>query len=427
MTALWAALLALVQSGDGDWPRFRGPSGDGVAPAESDPPVEWSESRNVAWKTALPGRGRSSPILQGDRLFVTFARERNVRRTRIGPDDMQVADHVALGIAAVDARSGGILWETPLREVERPDPVHWLNSWATPTPVVGAGRLFCDFGGWGTWCLDPATGKVLWEKRIPLDHQVGPGSSLAFEEGLLVLVRDGREAQFVLALDGTTGETVWKTDRPPIRTNHPNTRKSFSTPIRIEADGRRQLVAVGPHWIASYDPRTGRELWRLRHGEGFSIGSVPVLGHGLVYFSTGCMRPSLLAVRADGEGELPPSAVAWRADKGVPVMSSPILAGDLLYWTSDEGILTAANARTGEVRFQARLGEGHLASPILAAGRLYFFGREGKTTVLRPGADFEKLAENRIGGTVIASPAVSGKALFLRTDTHLYRLENRAP
>jgi hypothetical protein len=139
------------------------------------------------------------------------------------------------------------------------------------------------------------------------------------------------------------------------------------------------------------------------------------------------MRPHLLAVRADGEGELAPSAVAWRAEKGVPVMSSPILAGDLLYWTSDEGILTAADAQTGEVRFQARLGEGHLASPILAAGRLYFFGREGKATVIRPGAVFEKLAENRVEGVVIASPAVSGQALFLRTDTHLYRIERRGP
>jgi outer membrane protein assembly factor BamB len=426
MAAFWAAILALAQAG-GDWPRFRGPGGDGVAPAEADPPAEWGEGRNVAWKTALPGRGRSSPVLHGGRLFATFARERGVRRTRIGPDDMQVADHVALGAAAVDASSGRIVWETLLREVDRPDPVHWLNSWATPTPAVAPGRLFCDFGGWGTWCLDPETGKVLWEKRIPLDHQVGPGSSPVFEEGLLVLVRDGRDAQFVIALDGATGETVWKTDRPPIRTGHPNTRKSFSTPIRIEAAGRRQLVAVGPHWIASYDPRTGKEIWRLRHGDGFSIGSVPVFGSGRVYFSTGCMRPSLLAVRAEGEGELPPSAVAWRAEKGAPVMSSPILAGDLLYWTSDEGILTAADARTGEIRIQARLGEAHLASPILAAGRLYFFGRDGRTTVIRPGPTFEKLAENRIEGTVIASPAVSGKALFLRTDTHLYRLERREP
>lgn len=419
-------VLALAQAG-GDWPRFRGPSGDGVAPVEADPPVEWGEGKNIAWKIALPGRGRSSPVLQAGRIFVTFARERGVRRTRIGPDDMQVAEHVALGAAGVDADSGKILWETPLREVEGPDPVHWLNSWATPTPVVTPGRLFCDFGGWGTWGLDPATGKVLWERRIPLDHQVGPGSSLAFEEGLLVLVRDGRDAQFVMALDPATGETVWKTDRPPVRTGHPNTRKSFSTPIRIETGGRRRLVAIGPHWAAAYDPRTGREVWRLRHGDGFSIGSVPVFGHGKVYFSTGCMRPHLLAVRADGEGELAPSAVAWRAEKGVPVMSSPILAGDLLYWTSDEGILTAADAQTGEVRFQARLGEGHLASPILAAGRLYFFGREGKATVIRPGAVFEKLAENRVEGVVIASPAVSGRALFLRTDTHLYRIERRGP
>jgi outer membrane protein assembly factor BamB len=424
MTLTLLALLAFAQAG-AEWPTFRGPSGDGVAPAGVEPPVEWGESRNLAWKTALPGRGRSSPVILGDRIFITFARETNVQRKKIGPDDMQTADHVSQGAACLDRATGRILWEVTLTEVDKPDPVHFLNSWATPTPAIVPGRLFCDFGGWGTWCLDPETGKILWEKKIPLDHQVGPGSSLTLHGTFLILVRDGRDTQYVLALDQATGGQVWKTDRPPVQTNHPNSRKSFSTALEIESGGKKQLVAVGPHWVASYDPGTGRELWRLRHGDGYSIGSVPVFGDGLLFVGTGCARPNMLAMRVDGSGEQPASGLAWRSTKGIPMMSSPVLLGKEVYWNSDDGTASCVDALTGALRWQARLGEGTLASPLVAAGRVYFFGKEGRTTVIRPGETFEKLAENKLDGTVIATPAAAGKSLFVRTDTHLYRLENR--
>lgn len=416
------ALIALVQGSDG-WTGFRGPTGDGVAPAHADPPVEWSDAKNVAWKTALPGRGRSSPVVLGGRLYLTTAVEKGLKRARIGPDDMQTAEQVALGALCVDRATGKILWEVTLRVVDRPDPVHWLNSWATPTPVVQADRLYGDFGTFGTWCLETGSGRTVWEKRLPLDHQVGPGSSPAIHEGLLFLVRDGRDAQYVAALDAKTGETAWKTDRPALQTSSPNLKKSFSSPVVIRAGGRAQLVAVGPHWAVSYEPATGKEIWRLRHGEGFSIGTVPVSGGGTVYLGTGCHKANLLAVRADGAGDVTATHVAWRVSKGVPAISSPLLADGRLYWNSDDGIATCADAATGEVRWQERLGEQHLASPILAGGRIYFFGREGKTTVVKAGGTFEKLAENRIEGIVSATPAVDGKALLVRTDTHLYRLE----
>lgn len=416
--------LALLQATP-EWPTFRGPTGDGAAPAGAEPPVEWSESRNIAWKIPLPGRGRSSPVIFGDRIFVTFAREKNVQRKKIGPDDMQTADAVSLGAACVDRATGRLVWEVTLREVDHPDPVHFLNSWATPTPAIVPGRLFCDFGGWGTWCLDPAQGTALWEKKIPLDHQVGPGSSLALLGKLLVLVRDGRDSQVVLALDQSTGEQVWRTDRPPVKTPHPNMKKSFSTALPIESGGRRQLVAVGPHWVASYDPETGREIWRLRHGDGYSIGSVPVFGNDLLFVGTGCSRPSIIAMRVDGTGERPSTGLAWSTQKSVPMISSPVLLGAEVFWNSDDGFLSCAEAATGAVRWKSRLGEGTLASPIVAAGRVYFFGREGKTVVVKPGPTFEPLAENKLEGTVIATPAVAGKSLFIRTDTHLYRIGNR--
>lgn len=419
------AIAIFLAAQQGDWPTFRGPQGDGVAPADADPPVEWSESKNVAWKTGLPGRGRSSPVLLGPRLFATFAKETGIQRKRIGGDDMQTAEHVVLGAVCVDRATGRILWERTLKEVPNPDPVHVLNSWATPTPAVVPGRLFVDFGGWGTWCLDLETGKTLWEKVIPLDHQVGPGSSLTLHGKLLIFVRDGRDSQYVLALDQATGEQVWRTDRPPVKIGHPNMKKSFSTAIEIQSGGKKQLVAVGPHWVVSYDPDTGAELWRLRHGEGFSIGTVPVFGNGLLYAGTGCFKPNMLAMRVDVAGEQPPTALAWRSQKSVPVMSSPLLVGKDLYWNSDDGVALCAEAATGTMRWQSRIGEGSLASPISAAGRIYFFGKDGKTSVVKPGPAFDRIAENKLEGTVIATPAVGGKELYIRTDTHLYRLENR--
>lgn len=407
-----------------DWPQFRGPRGDNVAP-DAHPPLRWSETNHLAWKVTLPGRGRSSPVLLGDRIWLTTALERGVRRTRIGPDDMQTAEHVTLKALCLDRADGRVLWDVTLFDVPNPDPVHWLNSWATPTPVVEPGRLYCDFGTFGTACLDAETGKVLWKRRVPLDHQVGPGSSPALFQNRLILVRDGRDAQFVTALDKATGETLWKTPRPPIQTGSPNLKKSFCSPLFFEHNNRTQMVVPGAHWVVSYDPTSGREIWRARHGEGFSIGASAVFGHGLVFFSTGCFKAQLQAVRADGQGDVSATHIVWKSLRQVPVMPSPLLAGDELYWVSDDGMVSCADARSGTLHWQERLGGAHLASPLLADGRLYFFSQTGKTTVLKAGRTFERLAENSLEGTVVATPAIVGRSLFLRTDTHLYRIEER--
>jgi hypothetical protein len=423
--ALLAALLAAGQGWAGeDWPQFRGPRGDGTA-AVADLPLTWSETNNIAWKTPLPGLGRSSPVVLGERVWVTTAVGRGERRTRIGPDDMKVADHVTLEAISLGLGDGKILWEVPLFEVDQPGPVHWFNSWATPTPVVEPGRLYCDFGTYGTAAVDARAGKLLWQRRLPLDHQVGPGSSPALWQNLLLLVRDGRDAQYVTALNKQTGETVWKTDRPPIQTPTTDLRKAFSSPLLVSQDGRTQMISPCAHWIVSYDPATGRELWRVRHGQGFSFGSCAVYGHGMAFFSTGCFKAQLWAVRADGQGDVTATHVAWKCLRQIPVMSSPVLGGDDLYWVSDDGIACCAEARSGEVRWQQRLGGAHVASPVLAAGRVYFFGREGKTTVVKAGAQFREIAENSLEGPVVATPAVLEGTMLLRTDSHLYRIGAR--
>ena len=411
-----------VSTRPSDWPQFRGPTGDGVAPG-ADPPLVWSETTNVAWKISPPGRGRSSPILLGDRIWLTTALEQGVVRTRIGPDDMQVAEHVSLRVLCVDRATGTNLWETTLYDIPRPDPVHWLNSWATPTPVAEPGRVYCDFGTYGTACLEAATGKVLWRQQLRLNHQVGPASSPVLWRDRLFLVRDGRDAQYVGALDKNTGQTLWKTDRPPIAVHSADLKKSFCTPLIVETPSQVQVVAPGAHWAVAYDALNGKEIWRVRHGDGFSIGTSPVSGHGLVYFSTGCFKPEMLAVRTDGHDDVTGTHVAWKSLRQVPVMSSPVLAGEQIYWVSDSGMATCADAQTGQACWQERLGGPCLASPLLAQGRIYFFRQDGTTIVLKAGRQFERLAENPLPGTLIATPAVAGRALYLRTDTHLFCIQ----
>ena len=418
LTTLLVNNVALAAS---DWPQFRGPFGNSECPARHVP-LTWSETNNVFWKVAVPGRGRSSPVVLGNRIWMTLAVEKGVVRKNITGDDMQTAEHISNEAVCLNRADGKVIWRTPLFDWNNPDPVHWLNSWATPTPVVERDRLYCDFGTFGTACLNAKSGKVVWKTRLPLDHQVGPGSSPVLYKDLLLLVRDGRDAQYVAALDKRTGKQVWRTERPPINTSSPNLKKCFVTPLLVNAAGRTQLISPCAHWVVSYDPATGEELWRARHGNGFSIGSCPVFADGKAFFSTGCMKPELCVFRADGTGDVTTTHAVWKSTKQVPVMSSPVRLGDELYWTSDDGMANCADVRTGEIHWQERLGGKHYASPLLAEGRIYFFGNDGKTTVIKAGKQFEKLAENQIEGSVTATPAILDRTIFLRTDTHLYRI-----
>lgn len=422
LSALFVAVLAIGVSGaEKNWPQFRGPQGNGYTAAKRVP-VSWSETNNIAWKVSLPGRGRSSPVVLGDRIWLTLAIEQGTERKRIEGDDMQSAEHISLEVVCLDARKGDILWHTKLFDVDKPAPVHWFNSWATPTPVVESGRVYCDFGTFGTACLNSKSGKVVWKTQLPVDHQVGPGSSPLLYKKLLVLVRDGRDAQYVAALDKKTGKQVWRTERPPIEASSGNLKKSFVTPLLVKAAGHTQMISPGAHWVVSYDPATGKEFWRARHGNGFSIGSCPVFNEGITYFSTGCMKPQMCAFRVDGEGDVTTSHATWKTMRQVPVMSSPVMVGDEIFWTSDDGMANCADTKNGDAFWQERLNQQHLASPLLAEGRVYFFGKEGKTTVVKAGKTIEKLSENLLEGTVIATPAIVDGTIYLRTDTHLYRI-----
>jgi outer membrane protein assembly factor BamB len=406
-----------------DWPQFRGPTGDGIS-AATNLPFTWSPTQNVAWKASVPGRGRSSPVLLGDLIWLTTALETNVRTFAEGPDRMQQAERVVIGVVCLERATGKQLYHTELFPLDKPAPVNFLNSYATPTPVVQPGRLYCDFGTFGTACLDSASGQVLWKRQFPLDHHHGPGSSPVVYRNLLILVRDGRDQQYVIALNKQTGETVWKADRPPLRTPIREFRKSFSTPLVFEADGRVQMVVPGAQWLVAYEPQTGQEIWRVDDGKGETVAPRPVYGRGMVYLSTGILgsRPQLWAVRVDGQGDVTKTHVAWKLTTQLGFMPSPLLLGTELYLLNDDGFVSCVEALSGDTLGKFRAGGSYAASPVYAEGRIYCFSREGKTVVLQANKDMTLLAENQLDGPVFASPALAGSAIYLRTDSHLYCL-----
>lgn len=426
-----SSLLALtVVAAADDWPQFRGPGGQGHSRAVGLP-LGWSETENVTWKVPVTGRGWSSPVVLADQIWMTTAVEqaaseeeaqRRLEGNRIA-SVLEVDRSVTLMAVCVDRQSGRLRRKIRLFHVQRPDPIQALNSYASPTAVLEPGRLYCDFGTNGTACVDTATGKIVWSRRLPLDHQVGPGSSPFLYRDLLILVRDGCDQQYITALDKRTGRTVWKTDRPPIDATYLPYRKAFSTPLVVQSGGRRQMIVPGAQWVVSYDPDSGEPIWRANHLSGFSTASRPVFGHGMVYVCNGFNSQELWAIRVDGHGDVTETHVAWTAKSQIPKRSSPLLVGDELYTVSDTGVATCFDARTGETHFKQRVSGNYSASPVYVDGRIYFFSQEGKTSVLRPGRQFDRLAESHVDGRIMASPAIVDRALLLRSDTHLYRIE----
>lgn len=391
------------------WPDYRGPTWNGHADG-ANVPLEWSEKENVRWKTAVRGAGWSTPVVWGQQIWLTSA----------------IEDGQKLYAIAVDLESGEVEHEMLVFEVEEPEHKNKLNSYASPSPVIEAGRVYVHFGTYGTACLDTATAEIIWRRRdIKCDHMEGPGSSPVLYEDLLIFNVDGSDVQFVIALDKKTGETRWKTGRSVgLERFPPNERKAFSTPILVEVDGAQQLVSSGSEGVAAYDPATGKELWVVRHS-GFSMSARPLTDGRFVYINTGFHGSSgtrILAVRTSGEGDMTGTNIAWSYRRGVPTMGSALLADGRIYMVSDGGVASCLLAESGKRLWRQRIGGQYSASPVLAGGRIYFFDREGRSVVLAAAESYRKLAENRLDGGFMASPAVAGDDLVLRTKSHLYRI-----
>lgn len=411
-------LLALLTcsaaslSGAESWWQFRGPRGDGHT-AAADLPIEWGESKNVVWKTEIHDRGWSSPVIWGDQIWLTTA----------------TSDGHRLFAVCVDKNTGEIVHDLHLFDVEEPQRITDENTYATPTPVVEAGRVFVHFGTYGTACLDTATGRQLWARRgLNCDHEdgAGPASSPTLIDGKFVVHVDGRDVQYIIALDPATGETVWKTPRSIDFTDIPvHHRKAFCMPVVIPRGEDKQIVSPGGRAVYSYD-LSGNELWRVRH-RGFSVAPRPVFGHSLVFTIVDCDRPELWAIRTDGSGDVSDTHVAWKYIKSMPPRCSPLLVEDLLFLVNRDGIATCLEAKTGELVWRERLRSKYSASPIFDGKRIYLFNEDATTTLIRPGRELEVVATNALDDQrLLASPAIDGNALIIRTDKYLYRVENGA-
>jgi outer membrane protein assembly factor BamB len=397
-----------------DWPQFRGPTGQGVS-AATGVPLRWGHDKNVAWKVPVPGRGWSSPVLAGGKVYLTT-----------GVSERGGA--VSLRALCLDAGEGNVLWNAEVlrHEAAAAKGMHQKNSPASATPVVTKGRLYVHFGHLGTAALD-LTGRVLWRQtalKYPPVHGNGGSPLLVDEAGreLLVFSCDGAKDPFLAALDAAAGDVRWKTPR-----NSPaKSQFSFSTPLAIEVHGKTQVVCPTSGLVAAYDPSDGRELWRVRYGEGYSVVPRPAYSKEtrLLYVSSGFDSAVLYAIKPQGAaGDATASNVAWTIRKGAPNTPSPLVAGEELYMVADGGVATCADARTGQVRWTHRLGgAGFSASPVFAEGRVYFQNEAGVGFVVKAGKQFELLAENDLGERSLASYAVADDALFIRTEKHLWKI-----
>ncbi len=416
LVAMALLMTTALAQADPGWPQFRGPEGTGHSGAKGLP-LKWSEGQNVVWKTPIHGRGWSSPVILGNQIWLTTAT----------PDGKQ------LFAICVDRQTGRIIRDLKLFDVAQPQYSHPFNTHASPTPVIERGRVYITFGAAGTAAIDTTTFRVLWERRdIECNHFRGAGSSPIIFRNLLIMHFDGSDHQFVIALNKDTGKTVWMTKRSidfqDLDQNgkpaaEGDMRKAFSTPHVAVLNGRLELISLGAKAAYGYNPLTGQELWRVEERGQHSSSTRPVIGHGMIFYPTGFSAGQLFAVRTGGNGLITNTHVAWKVKRGVSNKPSILLIDDLIYMIGDAGIASCIEAKTGTGVWQQRIPGEYSASPVYADGRIWFFSEDGKTTVVRPGRTFELLAENQLNDGFLASPAIAGKAFFLRSRTHLYRIE----
>jgi outer membrane protein assembly factor BamB len=421
-----AVIVIAFAAGAENWPQWRGPGSNGVS-KETGLPVEWSAEKNVAWKTALPGRGLSSPVVWGGKVFVTAAVEGAViagakppvhkieGEVFRHPDSTGADKSYQLLLLCLDAATGKLLWQRTAYEGGVSDERHKKNSYATPTPVVDGKRVFVSFESQGIYAFD-FDGKQLWKAALGpiLTVGMGPGSSPLLVGDKLILLFDQEEGagSFIAALDAATGKQVWRTQR-----DQP---ANWTTPHLVDAAGKPTVVVTGMKAVIAYDPAGGRELWRTKGMEGNAVPS-SVSGLGMVFPSTGYPAKHVYALRLDDAGE----RLVWQYDKGTAYVPSPILLGDYLYVMTDRGLLTCLEARTGKVVYEGKRvpkPATFSASPVAFEGKLLLTSEEGETFVIRAGPEHEVLHANPLGEPVYASPAVSGGKIFLRGDHHLFAI-----
>jgi outer membrane protein assembly factor BamB len=414
-----------------NWPQWRGPTGNGVAIA-SDAPVKWSETENIRWKTNITGRGHATPIIWGEKVFTLSAAETDRKGDAPGGDGGAFAGRVKSTdrihqylVSCLDRRTGKVIWQHTARQ-EMPHEGHFRirGSFASASPVTDGEHLYVFFGSAGLYCYD-FDGNLVWETDLGKFHMrrsFGEGASPGLHGNTLFINGDQERDSYLYAIDKRNGKTLWKVPR-----EEPS---SWATPVIVEHDGDPQVILPATNRIRAYSADQGKLIWACNWSSG-NVISTPVVGHGLVFLSTGHKKYSLKAVRLSETGDISNTdAVVWSLDAHTPYVPSPMLHGDNLYLLRDNGYLGCYDARTGKPHFeQERLPRPHSfsASPVAAGDKIYLLSERGACLVLKAGNKLQILAENLIDGDFFASPAIVENELFLRSDTTLYCIQQSDP
>jgi outer membrane protein assembly factor BamB len=420
-----------------DWPQWRGPHGSGIAD-DTNVPDRWSAAENLVWKASLAGLGVSSPIVSGDRVFVTSQIGAGVRRPGNHPRLAQGSSAASAGeralpvarddrtmfvVEAFRRSDGRRLWEYRVDAAGPLPGVHDKHNLASPSPVTDGQMVYAWFGTGQIVALD-MTGKVVWERHLgkevsPFDINWGHGSSPTLFEDSLILLCDHAPAAYLLAVDKRTGKDRWKTDRG-------RGRMSYTTPFVVPASSGPELIVNSSERVDAYDPRTGAFLWHVGGSNQFPIPT-PTFHDGVVYMSRGYRSGPYMAIRPGGRGDISSSHVVWQVNTGAPYISSLVYDAGLLFMANDVGALTAVDAATGAKVWQERVDGIFSASPVAAGGKIYFVSETGETIVVRSGRQPAIIAKNDIGERLIASPAVSNGQIFLRSDGQLFCVGAQRP
>lgn len=440
--ALVVCLLVITSPGftgkntdkNSNWPQWRGTGGQGISD-EKNFPTEWSDKKNIAWKTAIPGRGRSSPVIWGNRIFLTTAIEGEVI------PGAKAVDHVLGGqpfkhpdsvggdrkhtfkVMCLDRDSGKVLWEQTAYEGRVYDDRHKRGAYAAPTMVTDGRYVYAWFGSEGLYCYD-FNGKQIWNQSFGGIATVGMGvgTSPVLHENLVILQcdEDGGEKSFIVAVDKKTGKTAWKVAR--------QVEASWSTPVIVQAAGRTELITNGNQFIISYDPATGKELWRTKGVESNAIHT-PLIGDGMVYVTAGYPAKRVLAIKLGGNGDITNTPnVAWKYEKGTAYVATPILYGGYLYLISDKGILTCLDAKTGAVKYEGGrvpVPASFMSSPIAFDGKILISSEDGDTFVVKAGPVHEIIRSNPLNEAIFATPSLAAGKIFIRGEKHLYCISNQ--
>ncbi|MCW0481300.1 PQQ-binding-like beta-propeller repeat protein [Gaoshiqia sediminis] len=408
-------LLYSCSSQTENWTHLRGSQLNGIS-TSTEAPIHWSETENVGWKTAIRGLGWSSPVVYGNQIWLTSADK----------------DGNWFSAVCIDFESGELQKEIELFHTDSAQRIHSTNSYATPTPCIEKGFVYVHFGTFGTACINTKNFETVWTRAdLKCEHLQGPASSLFLYKDLLIVHLEGTDDQNIYALNKHTGETVWQAGCPAPEAYEqvaPVYRKSYQTPIIVQVDGQDQLITNRALYAISYNPKTGEENWRIYYGEDSPV-SMPVYYNGLVLVNSGWVlsqsRPyfaRLFAVDPTGKGDVTDTHIVWQTEQNVPQTSTPVIVDSLLFMIEERGNLTCLNPMNGNIYWKEKL-KGHFnISPIYASGNLYVTNTNGETTILKAGATFEKVAENKLEGTFKATPAILRNSILSRSDKFLYRI-----